>query len=85
MSQWETCVLTGVWGSQEHGFRTTRIRLYHFSAEGLELAKEVKGTFIDGRAEKDAAAQIIAELGNDGWELVGVGDGSCLWFKRPKP
>ena len=36
-------------------------------------------------------AECLNRVGNDGWELVGVGaatnisSGGCLFFKRPKP
>jgi len=41
-----------------------------------------------GIEERDAVAQLIAQLGEEGWEMVGCGSlqerKHCIYFKRPK-
>lgn len=62
-------------------FHTYKPRFYRLTAQGAELVTDFKNR-PKGMSEADAVAQLIAQLGDEGWELVGVDH--ILYFKRPK-
>jgi hypothetical protein len=60
---------------------------YRMTRKGNELVEDFK-KLPKGTSLQDAVAQFIAQLGEDGWEMIGAGtvrEGSshCLYFKRP--
>lgn len=75
MQKWEYCSL---WNHKAQF-------IHHLTEKGVEISK------IDipkGTSEENVTAMVIAHLGNEGWELVGMGTISQfehkLYFKRPK-
>ena len=84
MQKWEYCKLTGIGGGN---VPTSYPKFFRFTTRGLELETDF-GNRAKGVSEKDAVAQLVAQLGDEGWELTsagGTGDFHCLYFKRPKP
>ena len=85
MTRWEYCAVSGI--STGGHILTHYPYLIRFPPDGPE-ATHLKGT--RDRKERDVVAQTIAELGENGWELVSAvyagGDFGTysLWFKRPK-
>ncbi len=69
MQRWEYCAVGPIKGSVsgEFGYYP---HLWQFTLSGLVktpiAAKE-------GVSESEAVAQVIAQLGDDGWEMVGAG------------
>lgn len=51
---------------------------YHFTSSGLQADK------LSGWDELTRTAKTIAQLGEEGWEMVGCIT-LTLYFKRPKP
>jgi hypothetical protein len=93
MQKWEYCVL--VWGTEEAGtFGPLGIFKVPFSGRkpGGWLYKGTKPPFIeDISRSKRGLDEILKELGDEGWELVGVWgtvretwEGEKFYFKRPK-
>jgi hypothetical protein len=95
--KWEYCVITGI-DTSRGGFYTYYPQLTLFSLEGIRLVQDLgdqsrknRPTGWENTREVDYVAHIIAELGLDGWEMVGAGTGSsadgtgpqCLYFRRP--
>jgi hypothetical protein len=84
MQKWEYCVISGVSTRNEglHSYYPKVIRLTTEGAEASRLPEE------KGAQETDSLAIVIAQMGNEGWELVGCGNTSAsyhsLYFKRPK-
>jgi hypothetical protein len=85
--QWEYCAVTGF------GWRQTGISTH----VAFALVRFFPNTFeeVEGAGEPDALANAFARLGEDGWELTGIGNGvslgngngsssSAYFFKRPK-
>jgi hypothetical protein len=83
MTKWEYCVLTGVYGLGQRN-----PSLFRITASGPELVTDFKNR-PRGIDERQAVAQMIFQLGEDGWELI-LGQNtetfgsSIMWFKRPK-
>jgi len=61
--------------------------VYRITNKGFELVSDFRNK-PRGLSDADAVGQYIAKLGEDGWEMSGVGNTSsgwhCLYFKRPK-
>ena len=87
MQVWEYCAVVGIQRySERRGFHPRWPAIWHFTSDGI---KEVEIT-ID---EIKTTAKTIAQLGEQGWEMVSVGTISAggesetthiLYFKRPK-
>jgi hypothetical protein len=81
MQRWEYCAVLAT-------FRTA-----YFNPEWVELLSFRVDGVVEKRLEddrKNAIASVIAQLGEQGWEMVGAGSagegaGHILYFKRPKP
>ena len=73
MAKWEYCVITGCRGDAQ--FRTELPTLGRFDKKGLYTTqlgrKEAKEAGFP--AEVHLVASTIAQLGADGWEMVGCG------------
>ncbi len=86
MAGWEYCVLTGMMGNPRVGISEWKPyypQLWRFSLEGPEMVTDFSER-PKSVEERVAVAQMIARLGEEGWEMV---DCECGWlyFKRPKP
>lgn len=83
MARWEYCVLVGI--NLNYGIYSTECPcLIRFTKKGVEYVNEFKN-LQRGESASDAVAEVICQLGEDGWELIGdaIGSQSRLWFKRP--
>jgi hypothetical protein len=84
MPKWEYCLLTGVFISPgDNVLACQNSRLYGITSKGLELITDFR-TRPKGIDERMIVAQTIFQLGNDGWELAGIGGTAGMMFKRPK-
>jgi hypothetical protein len=83
MQKWEYCVIAGL-----HTVEAIEsLKHYRVTKNGFELVTDFKKRPI-GVSESDAVGQLIAQLGDEGWELVGAGNTGylhTLYFKRQKP
>jgi len=83
MQKWEYCVIHGLSGTIMYHPRCDRM-----TNKGVEYVTDFKSR-PKGASEWDAVAQFIAQLGDEGWEMVGAGTTSdivhSIYFKRPKP
>ena len=93
MQKWEYCTISGIRhrvGDKDEKSFLVASYLYRFTDSGLGMEKLAapKGT-----ASQNYVAATIARMGDDGWELVGIGTGynqfgdiphDVLYFKRPK-
>jgi hypothetical protein len=82
MQKWEYCAVVGV-RRFNHKLDPSFPGVWHFTELGIQ-ATQIKGP------EADEVAKTIAQLGEQGWEMVGAGstgEGSfhILYFKRPLP
>ncbi|HZQ36542.1 MAG TPA: hypothetical protein VFD32_11455 [Dehalococcoidia bacterium] len=80
---WEYILLTGIAGETAGAFRTASPRCVWLTKEGPELISD----FSDrdrNVSEPDAVLSAIADLGDQGWEMVGPPWNGLLFFKRPK-
>ncbi len=84
MQKWEYCVVTRY---KVEISQYVEPKFYRFTSRGAELVKDFKQ--LPEKSRADACAQLIAQLGEEGWELAGagnVGEGvHALYFKRLKP
>lgn len=83
MPKWEYCAIRGTRWRSVSGLKPYYPHLTLFAADGL------KEWYIE-KPEIDNAAKAIAQLGEEGWEMVACGnmdesDIHVLYFKRPKP
>lgn len=98
MQKWEYLVITGIHTSiatSGTNWHTLYPRCYRMTVSGLEMVTDFQDFKRRGISELTAVAQFIAQLGDDGWELVGTGYAGTstlqnsphqsLYFKRPKP
>ena len=95
MQKWEYCAVVGISSSSIATKLDTRYPgVINFTNQGGQIT-EIRQTFLDKNitgskdaTERKGVAKAISRLGEDGWELVGVGKtGECfhtLYFKRPK-
>jgi hypothetical protein len=83
MQKWEYCVIGEI-----TYFNVSGAAAYRCTNKGFELLTDFKNRQ-KGVSELAAVGQFITQLGEDGWEMTGVGNTSelwhCLYFKRPKP
>ncbi len=80
---WEYLLFTGIAGETAGAFRTASPRCVWLTKDGPELISD----FSDrdpNVAEPDAVLSAIADLGDQGWEMVGPPWNGLLFFKRPK-
>lgn len=84
MQRWEYCAITG-FRPMGDGITSSYPTLITFTTNGLEsLTREIRGY-----DEATKVAALIAQLGEEGWEMVGCSDQASitthvLYFKRPK-
>ena len=82
MQKWEYCVVTGVSARRHAGlFVMDKSQIQRFTCEGLKEMMKLDNIHF---------GQAVAELGLDGWEMVGMGTAHagalhCIYFKRPYP
>lgn len=83
MQKWEYCVI--------HRYRVLAdkfvdTKLYRFTDKGMEVVRDFQQ--LPEKARDNAVAQLIAQLGEEGWELAGAGNVAeavhALYFKRIK-
>lgn len=94
--KWEYCVITGA-NATAGGFEPSYPKLTYFSLNGIhtesDLGNRAKSSRPEGFrnvSEAGYVAHIIAKLGMEGWEMVGVGSASstqgvgahCIYFRR---
>ncbi len=87
MQKWEYCEISGL---RAGGLRYTEF--VKLSAKGRQVVTAVNLSQTNDadkhREAQDTFACIIAQLGEEGWEMVGAGNISegqhTLYFKRPK-
>lgn len=80
---WEYVLLTGIAGEPAGAFRTATPRCVWLTKDGPELISDFSDR--DQRvSEPDAVLAAIADLGDQGWEMVGPPWNGLLFFKRPK-
>ena len=84
--RWEYCAVVGVSRKQTQIANSSRDMGGYYSAvwyfnSGGYTKQEIHGN------EAIELGRVIAWLGDQGWEMVGVGglNGDTLYFKRPKP
>ena len=87
MPKWEYSVLRGLFNTSNE-WRVMYPRLYRFTGKGAQLVTDFQKRD-PILTEQAAVAQMIAQLGEEGWEMFAVandGSGSshCLYFKRAK-
>jgi len=84
MQKWEYCIITGVHAD----FTGDHPGCYRLTSKGRELVTDFSNP-PKGYAKTYLVAQFIAQLGEEGWEMVGAGTTNegyahILYFKRPK-
>jgi len=92
MQKWEYCAIVGM-ARNGTNLATATPALWQFTPAGIQSVNLGRKHFaIAGKEfenEADAVAAAIANLGAEGWELVGVGQTAIihhlLYFKRPLP
>ncbi len=77
MHKWDYCALINVYETADE--ELVGYGISYFTTDGVQKSK-IKGSEV---------AQVVAQLGEQGWEMVGCGtirgDRHCIYFKRPKP
>lgn len=87
MAKWEYCAVAGIYKFQHHReFDTTYPAVWYFTLDGVRTV-EITGGNIKENIE---TARVIAQLGEEGWEMTGCatmseGTYHILYFKRVKP
>ena len=81
MQKWEYCAIVGISRNNEKLFPYYP-GIWHFTDLGIQASRIHS-------PEADEVAKTIAQLGEQGWEMVGAGNVSdnyhTLYFKRPLP
>jgi hypothetical protein len=84
MQKWEYCAVVGLRRSGNNTATTYFPSIEYYTSAGMHVV-EVRAQ--DKREEITRMAQAIAQLGEDGWEMVGCGNNSevthSIYFKRP--
>lgn len=80
---WEYVLLSGIAGEAAGAFRTASPRCVWLTKDGPELISDF-GDRDPSVSEPDAVLSAIADLGDQGWEMVGSPSNGLLFFKRPK-
>jgi len=92
MQKWEYLVVSDIRNDSS-------VQISKMTNKGNELVKyfydkaesaPVQQVYFEGvQSVHEATVQLIAQLGDEGWEMVGAGNihhsSHCLYFKRPKP
>jgi hypothetical protein len=85
MSKWEYCVVVGLRRSGNNTVTTYYPSVEYFTPQGMEV---VEVHHQNKRDEITQLVQTIAQLGEEGWEMVGCGNNSevthSIYFKRLK-
>lgn len=80
MQEWEYCAIVGV-SRYDRNLNPGYPALWYFTASGVDIVE------IAGQEEAADVARAVAELGAQGWEMVGCGNTSqfhhAIYFKRP--
>ena len=85
MPKWKYCAVAGIIKfHSERAFRTIWPSVWYFEPGGVRTVQITGGD----NKEPEQTARVIAQLGEEGWEMVGCGsadEGSVhiLYFKRP--
>ena len=89
MQKWEYCLLGQV-SMPDNGNPSMRVinpAAYRITCKGFEPMVDFKNR-PKGISNEVAVGQFIAQLGEEGWEMIGAGKtgdyGHCLYFKRAK-
>jgi len=87
MQKWEYIVV----GELSIGYGRVKVdhpSAYHITNKGFELMTDFKDRLKEEYAE-NLVGQFIAQLGAEGWEIIGMGNTKqlyhCIYFKRPVP
>jgi len=83
MSKWEYCAVHSVLADAKYQYLTC----YDGWQRALDYFTVTGGNRTEIKKGPDALAQAIAELGEQGWEMVGCGNVytfHVIYFKRPK-
>lgn len=86
MAKWEYCAVVGLRRSGNNTVTSYYPSVEYFTAKGVQTVP-IRG---DTREDEIASlARTIAQLGEEGWEMVGCGNNSevthSIYFKRLKP
>ncbi len=85
MQKWEYLVMGDI--SLNSGRPDCRPTAYRITNKGFEIVSDFRNK-PKGVSDADAVGQYIAKLGEEGWEMTGVGNTAsawhCLYFKRLK-
>jgi len=89
MQKWEYCVISHLVDDVGTGWHPTYPKLTRFTPSGRQVTDLTRKRGVTPN-EWDYVAQLIAQMGEDGWEMVGIygddGNGKHgIYFKRPKP
>jgi len=88
MDKWEYLFIGNMSHSYSGKMSVLAPSVFQITNKGFELVTDFKNR-PKNVSEEDAVGQFIASLGEQGWEMTGVGNSSerqhCLYFKRPKP
>jgi hypothetical protein len=76
MQKWEYCAIIGM-GVQGRDLHTNYPAIIYFTSKGRRIAE------IKGHGQEEQLAIAVAELGEQGWEMVGAH--GMIFFKRPIP
>jgi len=79
---WEYLYITGLASTAGAPF-ANGARCYWLTPDGPELISDFQGRDRDV-SESEAVLRAIAELGAQGWEMVGNPQAGMVFFKRPK-
>lgn len=91
MSKWEYCAVGPIKNQPRDELKGNHPNLYLFTKDGLSTTKLEES--LSGKGKRDDIAKIIAKLGLEGWEMVGLGTvtlnlmshiqpGHLIYFKR---
>ena len=86
MQKWEYCAVAGI-KRDLRKFRGISPEIWKFTINGIEET-DIGENFKYVNEASAETAKIIAQLGQQGWEMVGIGysnhyDENILYFKRP--
>jgi hypothetical protein len=80
---WEYVLFTGIAGETAGAFKTASPRCVWLTKDGPELISDFSDRD-QNVSESDAVLSAMADLGDQGWEMVGAPWNGLLFFKRPK-
>ena len=89
MQKWEYCSVQISWFGQNPTMKASWRHCATTGSKGGELSREKK---MSDKDAWDAAYRLIAQLGLEGWEMIGISNYGFTyeridthWFKRPLP